>query len=61
MDMELIYNKLVEKASNDENFKNKVLKNAKEAFKEIGIEFPNDVSVEVYEDKKDDMHVLLPN
>ena len=49
-----------EKADNDENFKKKVLKNAKEALKEIGIEFPDDVSVEVYQTTKDHMQVVFP-
>ena len=60
MNMKLIYDKIVEKADNDENFKKKVLKNAKEALKEIGIEFPDDVSVEVYQTTKDHMQVVFP-
>lgn len=60
MDMKLIYDKIVEKADNDENFKKKVLKNAKEALKEIGIDFPDDVSVEVYQTTKDHMQVVFP-
>ena len=60
MNMKLIYDKIVEKADNDENFRKKVLKNAKEAFKEIGIEFPDDVEVKVYQTTKDHMQVVFP-
>ncbi|MBR1779525.1 MAG: NHLP leader peptide family RiPP precursor [Clostridia bacterium] len=60
MDMELIYNKIVEKADNDKSFRKKILQNAKEALKEIGITFPDDVNVNVYEDRVDDMHVMFP-
>lgn len=60
MDFDLIYSKLVEKADNDENFRKKVLNDAKPALKEIGIEFPDDVSVKVYENKKDELHMVMP-
>lgn len=60
MDFDLIYSKLVEKADNDENFRKKVLSDAKPAFKEIGIDFPDDVSVKVYENKKDELHMVMP-
>ena len=57
MNFDLIYNKLLEKADNDKNFRKKVLNDAKSALKEIGIEFPDDVSVKVYENKKDELHM----
>ncbi len=60
LDMKSIYEKMVEKADNDKNFRENLLKDAKAALKSIGIEFPEDVKVQVFEDKPDDMHVLLP-
>lgn len=60
MNFDLIYNKLLEKADNDKNFRKKVLNDAKSALKEIGIEFPDDVSVKVYENKKDELHMVMP-
>ena len=60
LDMKAIYEKIVEKADNDKSFREYLLKDAKAALKSIGIEFPEDVKVQVFEDKPDDMHVLLP-
>lgn len=60
LDMKSIYEKMVEKADNDKNFRENLLKDAKAALKSIGIEIPEDVKVQVFEDKPDDMHVLLP-
>ncbi len=60
LDMKAIYEKMVEKADNDKSFRENLLKDAKAALKSIGIEFPEDVKVQVFEDKPDDMHVLLP-
>lgn len=60
LDMKAIYEKMLEKADNDKNFRENLLKDAKSTLKNIGIEFPKDVNVQVFEDKPDDMHVLLP-
>lgn len=60
LDMKSIYEKMVEKADNDKIFRKNLLKDAKSTLKSIGIEFPEDVKVQVFEDKPDDMHVLLP-
>ncbi len=60
LDMKAIYEKIVEKADNDKNFREYLLKDAKAALKSIGIEIPEDVNVQVFEDKPDDMHILLP-
>lgn len=60
LDMKSIYEKMVEKADNDKNFRENLLKDAKAALKSIGIEIPEDVNVQVFEDKPDDMHILLP-
>lgn len=60
LDMKAIYEKIVEKADNDKSFREYLLKDAKAALKSIGIEFPEDVKVQVFEDKPDDMHILLP-
>ena len=60
LDMKAIYEKIVEKADNDKSFREYLLKDAKAALKSIGIKFPEDVKVQVFEDKPDDMHILLP-
>lgn len=60
LDMKSIYEKMVEKADNDKIFRKNLLKDAKSTLKNIGIEFPADVKVQVFEDKPDDMHILLP-
>ncbi len=60
MNFNLIYDRILEKAENDENFRKKVLSDAKTALKEIGIDFPDDVNVKVYENKKDELHMVLP-
>lgn len=60
LDMKSIYEKMLEKADNDKNFRENLLKDAKSTLKNIGIEFPEDVKVQVFEDKPDDMHILLP-
>ena len=60
LDMKSIYEKMVEKADNDKIFRENLLKDAKSALKSIGIEFPEDVNVQVFEDKPDDIHILLP-
>lgn len=60
MNFNLIYDKILEKAENDESFRKKLLKDAKAALKELGIEFPDDVKVKVYENKKDELHMVLP-
>lgn len=60
LDMKSIYEKMVEKADNDKIFRENLLKDATAALKNIGIKFPKDVKVQVFEDKPDDMHILLP-
>lgn len=61
MDMEKIYNTMVEKASKDEAFKKELLSDAKSALKKIGIEFPDDTTVEVYQSTAKHQHYVLPN
>lgn len=61
MDMKKIYETLEDKASGDASFRKEVLKDAKGALKKIGIEFPADVDVEVYQSTPKHQHFVLPN
>lgn len=60
MDMKEIYDKMVEKANNDESFKKELLLNPKNAFASIGITFPDDVEVSVFESTEKHIHFVLP-
>lgn len=61
MEMKEIYDKMVEKAKADENFKKRLLSNPKEALKkELGIDFGKDVNVSVYESTPDHRHYVIP-
>lgn len=61
MNMDKIYNAMVKKASEDAEFKKELLSDAKSALKKIGIEIPDDTTVEVYESTQDHLHFVLPN
>lgn len=60
MDMREIYDKMLDKASKDDNFRSELLAKPKEALKKINVEFPDDVDVEVYEMTDDHLHFVLP-
>lgn len=60
MDMREIYDKMLDKASKDDNFRSELLAKPKEALKKINVEFPDDVEVEVYEMTDDHLHFVLP-
>lgn len=60
MDMEKIYNQMVDKASSDPKFKSELLSNATAALKEIGVDFGSDVKVSVFESTPDHVHFVLP-
>lgn len=61
MDMKEIYEKMVDKASKDADFKKELLKDAKGALKKIGIDFPEDTTVEVYQSTANHKQFVLPN
>lgn len=60
MDMREIYDKMLDKASKDDNFRSELLAKPKEALKKINVDFPDDVDVEVYEMTDDHLHFVLP-
>lgn len=60
MDMEKIYNMMLKKASEDENFRKELLENAKEALKKIDIKIPDDIDVKVYQSTDKHIHYVLP-
>lgn len=61
MDMKKIYDTMLDKASKDATFKEKLLKDAKGALKKVGIEFPEDMQVEVYQSTAKHRQYVLPN
>ncbi len=61
MNMEEVYNKMVNEAGKDPEFRKRLLKDAKNAFKKIGVEFDDDIKVEVYQSTPDHIHFVLPS
>ena len=55
-----ITSEIVTKAWNDEKFKGRLLKNPKEAIKEIGVELHPDLKVKVIENTNDTIYIVLP-
>ncbi len=45
----------------DEEFKKKLLKNPEKVLKEMGIEIPKGVKLELHEQTKNKVHLFLPN
>ncbi|MDQ5983797.1 MAG: NHLP leader peptide family RiPP precursor [Eubacteriales bacterium SKADARSKE-1] len=60
MNMEKIYNQMMEKASSDPKFKEELLKDATSALKKIGVDFGDNVKVSVFESTPEHMHFVLP-
>ncbi|MCP3943441.1 MAG: NHLP leader peptide family natural product precursor [Desulfobacteraceae bacterium] len=54
------YGKLVAKAWDDDDFKAKLLSDPKKIFKENGIEVPENMRINIVENKKDLVNVVLP-
>ncbi|MCP3943439.1 MAG: NHLP leader peptide family natural product precursor [Desulfobacteraceae bacterium] len=54
------YGKLVAKAWDDDDFKAKLLSDPKKIFKENGIEVPENMAVNIVENKKDVVNLVLP-
>ena len=52
--------KVVAKAWTDEAFKQKLLKNPEKTLKEMGLEFPKDMHVEIHEQTGKTIHFMLP-
>ncbi len=55
------YSKVIARAWKDARFKEKLLKNPKEALKEMGMDVPANFDVRVVEDKANSMTFVLPN
>lgn len=53
--------KIITRAWKDENFRNKLLKNPKEVFKEYDIEIPKNVEMKVLSEDPTHFYFVLPN
>lgn len=60
MNMEKIYNGMVEKAYSDPKAKEEFLNDAKTAFKKMGVDFGENVKVSVFESTPEHLHYVLP-
>jgi hypothetical protein len=61
-DIKKTWQKIVVKAWSDPAFKEKLLKNPKEAFKEFGVQLPAHLkNVHVYANSKDTFNFVIPN
>ena len=60
MNIEKIYDQMVDKASSDDKFKTELLSNAPAALKKIGIDFGSDVKISVFESTPKHMHFVMP-
>lgn len=61
MDMKELFEKMQERAENDSEFKERLLKNSKETIeKELGAKFDDDVKVTVVESTPEHVHFVLP-
>lgn len=52
--------KIVAKAWTDEEFKAKLLKNPEKVLKEMGVNVPSGVKLELHEQKAKNIHLILP-
>lgn len=52
--------KIIAHAWKDENFRDKLLKNPKEAFKEHGVELPRDTEIKVWQEDANHFYFVLP-
>ncbi len=53
--------KIIARAWKDSRFKEKLMKNPREAFKEMGLDIPADVQIKVQEDKPNSFTFVLPS
>lgn len=61
MQIKELYDKIVAKSKKDTNFKESLLKNAKETIKkEFSVDFGNDVEVSVYQSTPEHRHFVIP-
>ena len=59
-DFEKIRAKIIARAWKDPRFKEKLLKNPRAAFKEMGLDLPENLQVKVQEDKSNSFTFVLP-
>lgn len=61
MDMKELYEKMLNKAKGNEEFKKRLLKDAKKTIKEeFGVDFGDDVEVSVYQSTPEHKHFVIP-
>ena len=55
-----IFDKVYETLAKDKNFKKKFLKNPRKEIENVsGEKVPNDIKIEIYESKENDLHLVI--